>query len=67
MRTFHGDFQCPLGAAPEGYFSRDGYYGIKQTSERLFDFASAFAGDDVEKMKKIRDSMQKRIRTSKRL
>ena len=25
--------------------SEDGYYGVKQTSQRLFDFASALAGD----------------------
>ena len=39
--------------------SEDGYYGVKQTSERLFDFASALAGDDVEKMKKMQAAMQK--------
>ena len=39
--------------------SEDGYYGVKQTSERLFDFASALAGDDVEKMKKMQTAMQK--------
>lgn len=37
--------------------AEDGYYGVKQTSERLFDFASALAGDDVEKMKKMQDAM----------
>ena len=31
----------------------DGYWGVKQTSQRLFDFASALAGDDVDKMKEI--------------
>ena len=31
--------------------SEDGYWGVKQTSQRLFDFASALAGDDVDKMK----------------
>ena len=39
--------------------AEDGYYGVKQTSQRLFDFASALAGDDVEKMKKMQDAMQK--------
>lgn len=39
--------------------SEDGYYGVKQTSQRLFDFASALAGDDVEKMKKMQDAMEK--------
>ena len=31
----------------------DGYWGVKQTSQRLFDFASALAGDDVDKMKEM--------------
>lgn len=39
--------------------SEDGYYGIKQTSQRLFDFASALAGDDVDKMKEMQDAMMK--------
>jgi len=39
--------------------SEDGYWGVKQTSQRLFDFASALAGDDVEKMKKMQEAMEK--------
>lgn len=39
--------------------SEDGYWGVKQTSQRLFDFASALAGDDVEKMKKMQEAMMK--------
>ena len=39
--------------------AEDGYYGIKQTSERLFTFASALAGDDVEKMKEMQAAMEK--------
>lgn len=39
--------------------SEDGYYGVKQTSQRLFDFASALAGDDVEKMKEMQAAMKK--------
>ena len=39
--------------------SEDGYWGVKQTSQRLFDFASALAGDDVEKMKKMQSAMEK--------
>ena len=39
--------------------SEDGYWGVKQTSQRLFDFASALAGDDPEKMKTIQEAMQK--------
>ena len=41
--------------------SEDGYWGVKQTSQRLFDFASAIAGDDVEKMKKMQAAMNKGI------
>lgn len=41
--------------------SEDGYWGVKQTSQRLFDFASALAGDDVEKMKKMQAAMNKGI------
>ncbi len=37
----------------------EGYWGVKQTSQRLFDFASALAGDDVEKMKKMQAAMEK--------
>ena len=37
----------------------DGYWGVKQTSQRLFDFAYALAGDDVEKMKKMQAAMEK--------
>ena len=39
--------------------AEDGYWGVKQTSERLFDFAKALAGDDPEKMKKMQEAVQK--------
>lgn len=39
--------------------SEDGYWGVKQTSQRLFDFASALAGDDVDKMKEMQEAMMK--------
>lgn len=39
--------------------SEDGYWGVKETSKRLFDFASALAGDDVEKMKEMKDALLK--------
>ena len=39
--------------------AEDGYYGVKQTSQRLFDFASALAGDDVNKMKEMQDAILK--------
>lgn len=39
--------------------SEDGYWGVKQTSQRLFDFASALAGDDEEKMQEMQRAMEK--------
>ena len=39
--------------------SEDGYWGVKQTSQRLFDFACALAGDDVDKMKEMQKAMEK--------
>jgi len=37
--------------------SENGEWGVKQTSQRLFDFAQALAGDDVSKMKQLQDAM----------
>lgn len=39
--------------------SEDGYYGVKQTAQRIFDFASALAGDDVDKMKEMQAAFEK--------
>ena len=46
-------------AQAQADIAEDGYWGVKQTSQRLFDFASALAGDDVEQMKKMQAAMQK--------
>ena len=50
--------QADIDKAKED-ISEDGYWGIKQTSQRLFDFASALAGDDPEKMKEMQEAMAK--------
>ena len=39
--------------------SEDGYWGVKQTSERIFDFAQALAGDDEEKMQAMKKAVEK--------
>lgn len=39
--------------------AEDGYWGVKNTSERMFDFAKALAGDDPEKMKKMQEAVKK--------
>ncbi|MCR4655924.1 MAG: hypothetical protein K5770_06830 [Lachnospiraceae bacterium] len=45
-------------ARAEEDISEDGYWGVKQTSQRLFDFASALAGDDEETMKKMQEAVK---------
>ena len=39
--------------------SDDGYWGVKQTSDRIFDFAQALAGDDEEKMEAMKKAVEK--------
>lgn len=55
-----GDFTVDAAtkAQAEEDISEDGYWGIKQTSQRLFDFASALAGDDVDKMKDMQKALE---------
>ena len=56
-----GDFTVDAATQKQAQedISEDGYWGVKQTSQRLFDFASALAGDDPEKMKKMQAAMEK--------
>ena len=39
--------------------SENGYWGVAQTSQRIFDFASALAGDDEDKMRTMEKAMEK--------
>ncbi len=39
--------------------SEDGYYGVKQTSERMFEFAMALSGGDVDKMEELQKAVEK--------
>ena len=56
-----GDFTVDAATKAQAQedIGEDGYWGVKKTSQRLFDFASALAGDDPEKMKKMQDAMEK--------
>ena len=38
--------------------AEDGYWGVEQTSQRIFDFACALAGDDVEAMEKMQKAFE---------
>jgi hypothetical protein len=39
--------------------SEDGFYGAKQTSERLLSFAKAYAGNDLDKIEEMRSAFEK--------
>ncbi|NBJ82475.1 hypothetical protein D5274_11560 [bacterium 1XD42-94] len=46
-------------ADAQAAISEDGFWGVKQTSQRIFDFAAAMAGDDPEKMKTFQAAVEK--------
>ena len=56
-----GDFTVDAAtkAQAQADIAEDGYWGVKQTSERILDFAKALAGDDPDKLEKMRDAFQK--------
>ena len=39
--------------------SEDGYYGVKQTSDRILSFAKAVAGNDPKSLEKMRNAVEK--------
>ncbi len=38
--------------------SEDGYYGVKQTSQRILDFATALTGGDPDKIEEMREAFK---------
>ena len=47
--------------------SEDGYYGVKQTSDRILSFARAVAGDDPKKLQQMRDAVEKGFKQAERM
>lgn len=39
--------------------AEDGYWGVKQTSDRIIDFATALTGGDPDKIEEMRDAFKK--------
>lgn len=56
-----GDFVVDAATKAEAQeaISENGYWGVKQTSQRIFDFAYALAGDNVDKMKEMQAAVEK--------
>ena len=46
-------------AQAQADIAEDGYWGVKQTSERIFDFAKALSGGDMDKMKEMQAAFVK--------
>lgn len=47
--------------------SEDGYWGVKQTSERILDFAKALTGNDPNKAEAMREAIQKGFKEAAKL
>jgi hypothetical protein len=56
-----GDFTVDAATKAQAQedISENGYWGVKQTSERILDFAKALAGDDPEKLEQMRSAFEK--------
>lgn len=56
-----GDFTVDAATAKEASdaISDDGYWGVNQTSERIFDFAKALSGGDEKKMDNMLEAFKK--------
>jgi hypothetical protein len=52
-------------AEAQALIADDGYWGIEQTSERIFEFAVANAGGDVTKLDEIKDAVSKGFEMAK--
>lgn len=46
-------------AQAQADIAEDGYWGVKQTSQRIFDFAMALSGGDKDTMEKMRSAFEK--------
>ena len=56
-----GEFQVDEATRKEAEeaISEDGYWGVKQTSDRIVEFATSLAGDDEEALSKMKDAFLK--------
>ena len=56
-----GDFTVDAAtkAQAQADIAEDGYWGVKQTSDRILDFAKALAGDDPDKLENMRAAFEK--------
>ncbi|MCR5655053.1 MAG: hypothetical protein K6G07_05370 [Lachnospiraceae bacterium] len=57
----NGEFEVDEATRAEARASiaEDGYWGVAQTSQRMFDFAMALTGGDADKMEEMRGAFEK--------
>ena len=59
LRTGQVEVDPETRAQAEADISEDGYWGVKQTSDRIVEFAQALAGDDPAKLEEMKDAFLK--------
>lgn len=61
LKSFYQNLQVDdeTRAQAQKDIAEDGYWGVDQTSSRIFDFAMALTGGDPEKMEKMRGAFEK--------
>lgn len=64
-----GDFEVDEATRKQAQedISEDGYWGVKQTSERLLSFAKALTGGDASKAEEMREAIQKGFKEAEKL
>lgn len=59
-KVFEGlEVDAATKAQAQADIAEDGYWGVKQTSDRILDFAKALAGDDPDKLENMRAAFEK--------
>ena len=64
-----GEYQVDEETAAQAQkdISEDGYWGVKQTSDRMVDFAKALTGGDSSQIEKMRSAIKKGFEEAKKL
>lgn len=67
IRTGNFTVDAATSAQAQADIAEDGYWGVKQTSDRMIDFAKALAGDDPDKIEEMRNAIKKGFDAAKKL
>ena len=65
--TENGGIEQLAKSEAEALISEDGYWGVKQTSQRILDFASALSGGNPGKLDLLRNAFQEGFRQAESL